>query len=149
MKNGRIARRTLLGRAGLAIGGGLASGLASGLAPVGAEIAVARAGAPADLWGENYWAQKGDAKLAVYRKFPALKPRSGERKVRARLVPGAWIVAVLSLSSYDLDVPPGSEYSMMDVFAQAGLDVWTTDHEAMAVRHGPRAMPTSPAASRT
>ena len=84
----------------------LRPGLPAAWRQLAREIAVARAGAPADLWGENYWAQKGDAKLTVYRKFPALKPRSGERKVRARLVPGAWIVAVLSLSSYDLDVPP-------------------------------------------
>ena len=31
-------------------------------------------------------------------------------------------------SSFDLKVP-GSEYSMMDVFARYGFDVWTMDHE--------------------
>ena len=93
MKNGPIARRKLLG-AGLAIGGSLASGLASSLAPVGAEMAVARVSAPADLSGKNYWAQKGDVKLAVFRGAEA---RSGGRQVRARLVHGAWLVAVGSL----------------------------------------------------
>jgi alpha-beta hydrolase superfamily lysophospholipase len=127
MKNGPIARRKLLGCAGLAIGGGLASGLESSLAPVGAEMAVARAGAPADLSSENYWAQKGDVKLAVYRKFPAPKPvpAGGKSGPVLFLVHGSSLSA---LSSYDLDVP-GSEYSMMDVFAHAGFDVWTMDHE--------------------
>jgi alpha-beta hydrolase superfamily lysophospholipase len=123
MKNSRIARRTLLGRAGLAIGGGLASSLA----PVGVEIAIARAGPPTDLWSENYWAQKGAVKLAVYRKFPAPKavPADGKSVPVLFLVHGSSLSA---LSSYDLDVP-GSEYSMMDVFGHAGFDVWTMDHE--------------------
>ena len=123
MKNSRIARRTLLGRAGLAIGGSLASSLA----PVGAEIAIARAGAPTDLWSKNYWAQKGDVKLAVYRKSPAPKdvPADGKSVPVLFLVHGSSLSA---LSSYDLDVP-GSEYSMMDLFANAGFDVWTMDHE--------------------
>ncbi len=121
MKNGPIARRTLLGRAGLAIGGGFASGLA----PPGAEVAVARAGAPTDLWSENYWAQKGDVKLTVYRKFQAPQPADGKSRPVLFLVHGSSLSA---LSSYDLDVP-GGEYSMMNVFAHAGFDVWTTDHE--------------------
>ena len=122
MKNSPIARRTLLGSAGLAIGG-----LASSLAPVGAEIAMARAGASTDLGSENYWARKGDVKLAVYRKFPSPKDVSADGKSKSILflVHGSSLSA---LSSYDLDVP-GSEYSMMDVFAHAGFDVWTMDHE--------------------
>src|ERR1700678_4207142 len=32
-------------------------------------------------------------------------------------------------SSYDLTVPGKGEYSMMNVFARAGYDVWTMDHE--------------------
>jgi hypothetical protein len=116
MKNSRIARRTLLGRAGLAIGGGLASGLA----PVGAEIAVARDGSPTDLWSEDYWAQKGDVRLAVYRKFQAPKyvPADGKSRPVLFLVHGSSLSA---LFSYDPDVP-GSEYSMMNVFAHAGFD---------------------------
>src|SRR5262249_43634316 len=32
-------------------------------------------------------------------------------------------------SSYDLTVPGKGEYSMMNVFAQYGYDVWTMDHD--------------------
>jgi pimeloyl-ACP methyl ester carboxylesterase len=32
-------------------------------------------------------------------------------------------------SSYDLVVPGGDDYSLMDVFASYGFDVWTMDHE--------------------
>src|SRR5260370_32990911 len=32
-------------------------------------------------------------------------------------------------TSYDLQVPARGEYSMMDVFARNGFDVWTMDHE--------------------
>ena len=34
-----------------------------------------------------------------------------------------------ALSSYDLTVPGKSEYSMMNVYARLGYDVWTIDHE--------------------
>ena len=123
MKNSPIARRTLLRQSRFVISGGLASSLV----PFGAEIAMARAGSPADILSEDYIAQKGNVKLAVYRKFP--RPKGIPANVKAEpvlfLVHGSSLSA---LSSYDLDVP-GSEYSMMNVFAQAGFDVWTVDHE--------------------
>jgi alpha-beta hydrolase superfamily lysophospholipase len=123
MKNNRIARRTMLRHAGLAIGGGLAASLA----PVSTEIATARAAPSSDIRSENYLAQKGDVKLAVYRKSAPPKGAPGEEKSGPVLflVHGSSLSA---LSSYDLDVP-GNEYSMMNVFAQAGFDVWTVDHE--------------------
>ncbi len=31
--------------------------------------------------------------------------------------------------SFDLTVPGGGEYSLMNVFARYGFDVWTMDHE--------------------
>jgi pimeloyl-ACP methyl ester carboxylesterase len=34
-----------------------------------------------------------------------------------------------SRSSYDLTVPGKGDYSLMDVFARCGFDVWTMDHE--------------------
>jgi alpha-beta hydrolase superfamily lysophospholipase len=34
-----------------------------------------------------------------------------------------------ALSSFDLEVPGGAEYSAMNVFAGLGFDVWTMDHE--------------------
>ena len=123
MKNGPIARRKLLGWAGLAIG----TGLASQLAPAGAQNAAAQTGAPIDLQSENHWAQKGDVKLAVYRKFQAPKNAGADGKSGPVLFL-AHGSSLSALSSYDLEVP-GSEYSMMNVFAHAGFDVWTMDHE--------------------
>jgi pimeloyl-ACP methyl ester carboxylesterase len=120
--NSPIGRRTLLGHTALAIGGGLASSLA----PVGAEIAMARAGAPTDIWSEGYWANKGEVKLAMYRKWLGEKGGWPDKPLPVLfLVHGS---SRTSMSSYDLDVP-GSEYSMMNVFAHAGFDVWTVDHE--------------------
>ena len=34
-----------------------------------------------------------------------------------------------SRTSYDLEVPGKGEYSIMNVFARYGFDVWTMDHE--------------------
>src|SRR5262249_50974137 len=34
-----------------------------------------------------------------------------------------------AMSSFDLAVPRHGEYSTMNVFARAGFDVWTMDHE--------------------
>jgi alpha-beta hydrolase superfamily lysophospholipase len=120
--NSPIGRRMLLRQTALAIG----SGAACGLAPAGAGIAMARAGASADIWSESYWANKGEVKLAMYRK------RVGEKEGRPdKPLPVLFLVHGSSLSSmpsYDLDVP-GSEYSMMNVFAHAGFDTWTMDHE--------------------
>jgi alpha-beta hydrolase superfamily lysophospholipase len=120
--NSAIGRRMLLRQTALAIGGGAACGLA----PAGAEIAMARAGAPTDMWSEGYWADKGEVKLAMYRRW------LGENGGRPdKPLPVLFLVhgsSLSSMSSYDLDVP-GSEYSMMNVFAHAGFDTWTMDHE--------------------
>jgi alpha-beta hydrolase superfamily lysophospholipase len=111
-----LARRTLLTSAGL----GLGAGLVSGLAP-------AQAAAPetANIWSHDYWAQKGDVKLYMFRK------RLGEPAAAAAPLPVLFLVhgsSLSALSSYDLTVP-GSQYSLMDVFAGYGFDVWTMDHE--------------------
>jgi alpha-beta hydrolase superfamily lysophospholipase len=37
--------------------------------------------------------------------------------------------SIAGLASYDLSVPGGGEYSLMNVLARAGFDVWTMDHE--------------------
>jgi pimeloyl-ACP methyl ester carboxylesterase len=82
--------------------------------------------APADIWSGEYWAQKGGVKLYLFRK------RIGAP------VPGAPALPVLFMvhgssnsarSSYDLTVPGKGEYSMMNVFAGYGYDVWTMDHD--------------------
>jgi pimeloyl-ACP methyl ester carboxylesterase len=116
MKQHSIARRTLIKSAGLGIG----AGLVSGLAPAQADNA-----APANIWSHDYWAQKGDVKLYMFRK------RLGDPSAGAAPLPVLLLVhgsSLSALSSYDLAVP-GAEYSLMDVFARYGFDVWTMDHE--------------------
>jgi alpha-beta hydrolase superfamily lysophospholipase len=122
MTNRHIARRTLLTRTGFGIGaafgGGFSAGLGSGIAPATAKDTLGD-----HVWSEHYWAQKADVKLAMYRKwFPGAADKPP---------PVLFLVHGSSLSaesSFDLEVP-GAEYSMMDVFARYGFDVWTMDHE--------------------
>jgi pimeloyl-ACP methyl ester carboxylesterase len=114
-----VARRTVIKSAGLGIG----AGLASGIAPTQAAPA---APAAADIWSSEYWAQKGDVKLYIFRKRVGA-PQAGEpRRPVLFLVHGS---SNASRSSYDLTVPGKGEYSMMNVFAGFGYDVWTMDHD--------------------
>jgi alpha-beta hydrolase superfamily lysophospholipase len=119
MNQHSIARRTLIKSAGL----GISAGLVSGLAPAQADNAAPPA--PANIWSHDYWAQKGDVKLYMFRK------RLGDPSAGAAPLPVLLLVhgsSLSALSSYDLAVP-GAEYSLMDVFARYGFDVWTMDHE--------------------
>jgi alpha-beta hydrolase superfamily lysophospholipase len=104
-----VARRVLLAGAGA----GLMSGLVS-------EANAQGAPKPEFLTNE-YWAQKGDVKLYVYRKRMAAK--QGEKQPVVFLVHGS---SISSRPSFDLAVPG---YSMMEDFASHGFDVWTMDHE--------------------
>jgi alpha-beta hydrolase superfamily lysophospholipase len=116
-----IARRTLIAGAALGIGAGIGAGLVAG--PAQAEAAAPAAG---DIWSGEYWANKGDVKLYMFRK------RVGAPAVGAKPLPVLFLVhgsSLSSRSSYDLTVPGKGEYSMMDVFARYGFDVWTMDHE--------------------
>lgn len=75
-----------------------------------------------NIQSAEYTAKKGSVSLAMYRK------RLGAQAS----LPVLFLVHGSSLSarsSYDLTVPGGKEYSMMDVFARMGFDVWTVDHE--------------------
>jgi alpha-beta hydrolase superfamily lysophospholipase len=121
MTNRHIARRTLLTRTGLglglAFGTGFGEDLGSGLAP-----AQARAGAGDGPRSQGYRANKGDVKLAMYRKW---LPNLDKPLPVLFLVHGSSLSA---LSSFDLNAP-GGDYSLMDVFARYGFDVWTVDHE--------------------
>jgi alpha-beta hydrolase superfamily lysophospholipase len=77
------------------------------------------------FWSAEYTAKKGDVSLAMYRKRAAA-PKAGETPL-----PVLFLVHGSSLSgksTYDLAVP-GQEYSLMNVFARYGFDVWTMDHE--------------------
>jgi len=76
------------------------------------------------IWSAEYTARKGAVSLAMYRKR-ASAPAAGP-------LPVLFLVHGSSLSartSYDLSVPGRDEYSMMNVFAGFGFDVWTMDHE--------------------
>jgi alpha-beta hydrolase superfamily lysophospholipase len=115
-----IARRDMI----LAAGAGLATGLLAGSS---AEAQTPAAAAPGgEFWTAEYTAKKGDVSLQIYRKRVGA-PAAGEpAKPVLFLVHGSSNAA---LSSYDLAVPGKSEYSMMNVFARLGYDVWTMDHE--------------------
>ncbi len=108
-----IARRGLLIGVGLA-GGAAVSGTAAWAEP------------PRAPWTTKYWARKGDVSLYMYRKRLAA-PAPGEAQPPVLfLVHGS---SISSRPSFDLTVPGAGEYSMMDVFARFGFDVWTMDFE--------------------
>jgi alpha-beta hydrolase superfamily lysophospholipase len=108
-------RRTVLKSAGLGVGAGLLSALAS---PAQAENA-------AQIWTQDYWTKKGDVPLYIFRKrLGAPKPGEPSRPILF-LVHGSSVTWRI----FDLDTPGHGEYSMMNVFARWGFDVWTMDHE--------------------
>jgi pimeloyl-ACP methyl ester carboxylesterase len=82
--------------------------------------------AASDIWRGEYWANKGDVRLALYRKRLGA-PAAGEMpRPVLFLVHGS---SNSAQSSFDLAVPGQGEYSIMNVMARAGYDVWTMDHE--------------------
>ncbi len=114
------SRRALLGTALLA---------GAAMATMGAADLPAP-DAPADLWSASYWATKqrdGQAiQLAMYRKRLGM-PKAGEApKPVLMLVHGS---SPAALASFDLTIPGNDDYSLMNVFARLGYDVWTMDHE--------------------
>ena len=114
-----LPRRTVLQGAGIGIGAGLLSGLSS---PAPAQTAPASG----ENWSQDYWAQKGDVKLNLWRKRTAA-PRPSEPALPiVFLVHGS---SNSARSSYDLTVPGKGEYSLMNVLARYGYDVWTMDHD--------------------
>jgi pimeloyl-ACP methyl ester carboxylesterase len=119
-----VARRSILQGAGAGIGAGLVSSLASAQAQAtGAAVAHA---ADAAVWSAEYWANKGSVKLNLWRKRVGA-PRAGEPPLPILfLVHGS---SNSTRSSYDLTVPGKGEYSLMNVFARYGYDVWTMDHD--------------------
>ena len=86
----------------------------------------AKSAASAKPWSNDYWAQKGDVKLYMFRKR-ATVPKAGEKPLPVlMLIHGS---SNSSRSSFDLATPGKGEYSVMNVFAGLGYDVWTMDHE--------------------
>ena len=117
-----LARRTILQGAGLGIG----LGLVSGLAPVQAQDVTPAAAAGGAIWSSEYWANKGDVKLNLWRKRVGA-PNAGEQPLPILfLVHGS---SNSTRSSFDLNVPGKGEYSLMNVMARYGYDVWTMDHD--------------------
>lgn len=116
-----IARRTVLMTAGAGIGASLVSNLAQ------AEGATPAAAGEAEIWSQEYWANKNGVKLNLWRKRVGA-PKAGEKPLPILfLVHGS---SNSTRSSYDLIMPPGKgEYSMMNVMAREGYDVWTMDHD--------------------
>ncbi|MGC1466301.1 MAG: alpha/beta fold hydrolase [Pseudolabrys sp.] len=111
-------RRALLKSAGLGIGAGLLPDLRI--------TQVDTAQAAEAIWSAEYWAKKGDVPLYMFRKrMGAPKPGDPPRPVLF-LVHGS---SNSSRTSYDLAVPGRGQYSMMNVFAGYGYDVWTMDHD--------------------
>jgi len=107
-------RRTVIKSAGLGVGAGLLSG-----------IAPAAAAAEGEIWSAEYWAMKGGVKLNLWRKRVSA-PAPGDAKPAVFLVHGS---SNSARSSYDLTVPGKGEYSLMNVLARDGYDVWTMDHD--------------------
>jgi alpha-beta hydrolase superfamily lysophospholipase len=115
----RVSRRRMLVAAGVGLGA-LADGARSPL------LAQGNVAAPGQLWSAEYAARKGDVSLAMYRK------RMGPPKAGERSLPVLFLVHGSSISAkptFDLTVPGKGEYSLMNVFAGFGFDVWTMDHE--------------------
>src|SRR3989454_6615138 len=98
---------------------------ALGAVPAIAMQRTASAESP-QYWTKEYWAQKGDVRLYLYRKRRSA-PKQGEAPL-----PVLFLVHGSSLSgrsTFDLEAPGISDYSMMNAFAGYGFDVWTMDFE--------------------
>jgi pimeloyl-ACP methyl ester carboxylesterase len=110
------SRRSVIGGAALVIAG----------SALGTAAVRAQESAVDDFWTAEYWAMKGDVRLAMYRKRVGA-PTTGETpKPVLFLVHGSSSAA---LSNFDLAVPGAGEYSLMNVFARHGFDVWSMDFE--------------------
>ena len=109
------SRRAVLKSAGLGVSAGLLSDLAPAVAAENAEI-----------WAHEYWANKDGVKLNLWRKRIGAPAPGEQARPVLFLVHGS---SNSSRSSYDLGVPGKGEYSLMNVFARYGYDVWTMDHD--------------------
>jgi pimeloyl-ACP methyl ester carboxylesterase len=125
LKTGSSRRKFLMGAAP-AIAGGLALTSAAREAfaqPLPASAKEKSVAADEKIWSKEYWAQKGDIKLWMFRK------RVGAPQAGKPALPVLFLVHGSSTSSagFDLTVPGRDEYSMMNAFARFGFDVWTMD----------------------
>jgi pimeloyl-ACP methyl ester carboxylesterase len=112
MTDHAIARRTVIAGAGA----GLVSSLIADEASAQGKPEIVRT---------EYSAKKGDVSLYLFRKRVA--PKAGDAPAPVLfLVHGS---SNSASTSYDLTVPGKGEYSMMNVFAGYGFDVWSMDHD--------------------
>jgi alpha-beta hydrolase superfamily lysophospholipase len=126
MSLGAVAPALASGLSALGLAASTASGAGDLLAqdPVSATAKTARTSGK--VWSQEYWAQKDNLKLYLFRKR-ASAPQPGRPALPVLfLVHGS---SISSRSSFDLTVPGRGEYSLMDKFAQYGYDVWTMDFE--------------------
>ncbi|MEO8049116.1 MAG: alpha/beta hydrolase [Acidobacteriota bacterium] len=120
-----ISRRNMVAGAGLGALFAPAAAFAQSPAQAAAK-ADAKSAAPGKAWSNEYWAQKGPVKLYMFRKR-ATAPKAGEKPLPVLfLIHGS---SNSGRSSFDLATPGKGEYSVMNVFAGLGYDVWTMDHE--------------------
>src|SRR3954454_3599892 len=115
-----IARRTILKSAGLGVG------VMSGLLASPAQAQTPVAPGSGEIWSQEYWAQKGGIRLNLWRKRAGAPTSAEPPRPVLLLVHGS---SNSARSSFDLAVPGAGEYSLMNVFARYGYDVWTLDHE--------------------
>jgi pimeloyl-ACP methyl ester carboxylesterase len=99
---------------------------AAALAPAAALAQAASAAPMPAVWSNRYTAHKGPVQLAVYRKRLGAPVAGEQQRPVLVLAHGS---SVAALASYDLHVPGAGEYSLMDVFARLGYDVWAMDFE--------------------
>jgi len=103
------------------------SGLVAGaLAKLGPAPAAAQP-TTGKIWSAEYWAKKGDVSLYLFRKRAGAPVKGEPPRPVLFLVHGS---SISSRPTFDLSVPGKGEYSLMNVFAGYGFDVWTMDHES-------------------
>lgn len=127
-----LLRRRNMFKATMGAGAALLAGAAAPTPVTGTAQDLSAPEAPPGIWAASYWAIKQrdgqEIRLAMYRKRQgAPAPGEAPRPVLL-LVHGS---SPAALASFDLVVPghPEDEYSLMNVFAGRGYDVWTLDHE--------------------
>ena len=140
------SRRNFLLGAAPAIAGafGLSNAAAEVLAQPSAGKTEKSDAANEKIWSSEYWAQKGDVKLYLFRK------RVGAQQAGKSALPVLYLVhgSSISSTSFDLTVPGKGRYSLMDTFARYGFDVWTMDFQVTASLRARKAIRTSPTALR-
>lgn len=97
----------------------LIAGAALAAAPA---VALSRPPAQGRIVADEFWADKKGVRLWAYRK----RLEGATPKARLFCVHGS---SYSGKTMFDLQVPNRDGYSMMDVFARLGYEVWTMDHE--------------------